>query len=80
LRAAVLFAGRRFAVLFLRAVVLFRATVFLAGRRFAALFFALLLLAIAMPCPLSLPRRSVFQDAMRFRRRRSRSLIPPHTP
>jgi hypothetical protein len=61
-------------------VVLFRATVLLAGRRFAALFFALLLLAIAMPCPLSLPRRSVSQDAMRFRRRRSRSLIPPHTP
>src|SRR5206468_748957 len=54
LRAAVFLAGRRFAVLFL-------AEDFLAVRRFAALFFVLLLLAIAMRCPLSFPRRSVFR-------------------
>jgi hypothetical protein len=50
--------------------------------RFAVLFFlavdflaVLFFRAVAMTHPLS-----AGQDAIRFRRRRSRSLIPPHTP
>jgi hypothetical protein len=70
------FAVDFFAVDF-RAPVLRRAVLFLAVDFFAVdRFRAVLFLAIAIrPPPFGLP-----QDAKRFRRRRSRSLIPPQTP
>jgi len=58
------------AVVFL-AVDFLRAGAFLAVDFLAVDFFR----AVAMCHPLS-----ACQDAMRFRRRRSRSLMPPHTP
>jgi hypothetical protein len=56
----------------LRAAVFFRADDFFAVDFLAA--------AIRSSLPFPAVRRSGHQDAMRFKRRRSRSLMPPHTP
>ena len=77
LRAVPLRAVDFLAVDFLRVDAAFRVP----ADRFAAVFLPAVFLAVdffravAMTHPLS-----AGQDAMRFRRRRSRSLIPPHTP
>jgi hypothetical protein len=57
-------------------VVFLRVVFFAAGLRAAVLRFAVDLFLAGDMSPPSHPS----QDAMRFRRRRSRSLIPPHTP
>jgi hypothetical protein len=62
-----------------------RAAVFFAGLRDVDFLRPVVFLAAAMPPPLSWFFRrtdpsAVSQDAMRFRRRRSRSLMPPQTP
>jgi hypothetical protein len=83
LAAVFLRAAGFFAAVFLRAAGFF-AAVFLraAGLRAADFFFAAVFLAAAMlPPPFPwFPLRVLDQEAMRFKRRRSLSLIPPQTP
>ena len=68
-----------------RAAVFFRAVDFFAAGLRAAVFLLAVRPSWLLPCcPLPFPFVSGSRigpyDAMRFRRRRSRSLMPPHTP